>query len=240
MIDPVEILGPKGRIAARLEQYEERPQQLEMARAVTAAIEGRRHLIVEAGTGVGKSFAYLVPAILAATAEPPPSDDDGDENRPRRRIVVSTHTIALQEQLVLKDIPLLKAVMPNEFTAVLVKGRGNYVSLRRLKAAQDRARNLFIDDSEIEQLRELASWAKQSSDGSLADLPFSPLDGVWDEIKSDSGNCMGRNCPTYDTCFYYQARRRASRAQILVVNHALFFSDLALRRAAQVFCRTTT
>ncbi len=231
MIDPVEILGPKGRIAARLEQYEERPQQLEMAWAVAAAIEGRRHLIVEAGTGVGKSFAYLVPAILAATAEPPPSDDDGDENRPRRRIVVSTHTIALQEQLVLKDIPLLKAVMPNEFTAVLVKGRGNYVSLRRLKAAQDRARNLFIDDSEIEQLRELASWAKQTIDGSLSDLPFSPQDGVWDEIKSDSGNCMGRNCPTYDTCFYYQARRRASRAQILVVNHALFFSDLALRRA---------
>ncbi len=236
----VEIWGRRDASPRGLQQYEERPQQLEMARAVAAAIEGRRHLIVEAGTGVGKSFAYLVPAILAATAEPPPSDDDDDENRPRRRIVVSTHTIALQEQLVLKDIPLLKAVMPNEFTAVLVKGRGNYVSLRRLKAAQDRARNLFIDDSEIEQLRELASWAKQTTDGSLADLPFSPHDGVWDEIASDSGNCMGRNCPTYDTCFYYQARRRASRAQILVVNHALFFSDLALRRAAQAFCPITT
>jgi ATP-dependent DNA helicase DinG len=268
MIDPVDILGPQGRIAVRLANYEQRPQQLEMAQAVSAAIEGRRHLIVEAGTGVGKSFAYLVPAILAVTAEPP-TDDDKDENddrpaaasknqaqsgpvstprqvasggqtssriddsesRPIRRIVISTHTIALQEQLVQKDIPLLRSIMPNEFTAVLVKGRRNYLSLRRLKAAQERAKNLFIVDEEIEQLRELGRWAKQTADGSLADLSFRPINDVWDETASDSGNCMGRSCPTYADCFYYQARRRASRAQILVVNHALFFSDLALRRA---------
>jgi ATP-dependent DNA helicase DinG len=243
MIDPAEILGPGGRIAARLAGYEERPEQLEMARAVAAAIEGRRHLIVEAGTGVGKSFAYLAPAILAATAEPIPDGEEGDDDRSRpgkpprddkdrpiRRIVVSTHTIALQEQLVQKDIPLLRAVMPNEFTAVLVKGRGNYVSLRRLKAAEERARNLFIVDQEIEQLRELARWAKKSTDGSLAELSFRPINSVWDEIESDSGNCMGRNCPTYGDCFYYHARRRAAGAQILIVNHALFFSDLALRR----------
>lgn len=244
-LNAVAILGPSGRIAARLQQYEERPQQLEMAAAVAAAIEARRHLIVEAGTGVGKSFAYLVPAILAATAEPPDDEDDEsddrlriskpsenrDKNRPIRRIVVSTHTIALQEQLINKDIPLLKAVMPNEFTAVLVKGRGNYVSLRRLKAAQERAKSLFSVDEETDHLRELARWAKQTTDGSLADLDFRPLPAVWDEIDSDSGNCMGRNCPTYGDCFYYQARRRASRAQILIVNHALFFSDLALRRA---------
>ena len=259
MLTPGEILGPTGRIAARLSNYEQRPQQLEMADAVAAAIAGRRHLIVEAGTGVGKSFAYLVPAILAATAEPPVADDANDEsddrsrlsvrknagipltkpspqgegsiNRPIRRIVISTHTIALQEQLIQKDIPLLKAVMPNEFTAVLVKGRGNYLSLRRLKAAQDRAGSLFNADEETDQLRQLARWAKESTDGSLADLSFRPLDQVWDEVASDSGNCMGRNCPTHGECFYYQARRRASRAQILIVNHALFFSDLALRRA---------
>jgi ATP-dependent DNA helicase DinG len=242
MTDPAEILGPRGRIAARLAGYEERPEQLEMARAVAAAIEGRRHLIVEAGTGVGKSFAYLAPAILAATEAPPAYDEDDDnrlqftklprddKDRPIRRIVVSTHTIALQEQLVEKDIPLLRAVMPNEFTAVLVKGRGNYVSLRRLKAAQERARNLFIVDEEIQQLRELSTWAKKSTDGSLADLSFRPISSVWDEIDSDSGNCMGRNCATYGNCFYYQARRRAAGAQILIVNHALFFSDLALRR----------
>jgi ATP-dependent DNA helicase DinG len=259
-ISPIDILGPQGRIAARLKQYEERPQQLEMATAVAAAIEARRHLVVEAGTGVGKSFAYLVPAILAATAEvtkedvaeeddgfarsqngtsqsrrpvalPSAAKREGDKKQPIRRIVVSTHTIALQEQLVQKDIPLLKAVMPNEFTAVLVKGRGNYVSLRRLKLAQERSISLFNVDEELQQLRTLANWTKETNDGSLADLSFKPMGQVWDEISSDSGNCMGRNCPTYNDCFYYQARRRASHAQILVVNHALFFSDLALRRA---------
>ena len=245
MITPAEILGPQGRIAARLKNYEERPQQLAMAAAVAAAIGGRRHLIVEAGTGVGKSFAYLAPAILAATAEPVDENDDADDrrdrnngqkktadkNRPIRRVVVSTHTISLQEQLIQKDIPLLRSVIPNEFTAVLVKGRGNYLSRRRLKTAQERTVSLFSADEEMTQLRELASWAKQSTDGSLADLSFRPMGSVWDEIASDSGNCMGRSCPTYDACFYYQARRRASRAQILVVNHALFFSDLALRRS---------
>ncbi len=259
MLTSREILGPTGRIAVRLNNYEERPQQLEMADAVSAAIEALRHLIVEAGTGVGKSFAYLVPAILAATAEALVDDQDGTDDRlqhserkstrfpltlpspsggegsakhrPIRRIVVSTHTIALQEQLIQKDIPLLKVVMPNEFTAVLVKGRSNYVSLRRLKAAQERSKSLFSADEETDQLHELGRWSKETTDGSLANLPFRPLPQVWDEIASDSGNCMGRNCPTHGDCFYYQARRRASRAQILVVNHALFFSDLALRRA---------
>jgi ATP-dependent DNA helicase DinG len=244
MLTSAEILGPQGRIAARLNNYEERPQQLEMAAAVAETIDKRRHLIVEAGTGVGKSFAYLVPAILAATAEPVNSDDDDDGHgrktspkkkagkyRPIQRVVISTHTIALQEQLVQKDIPLLRSVIPNEFTAVLVKGRGNYLSKRRLKTAQERAVSLFNSDDEMTELRKLAAWAKESTDGSLADLAFRPINSVWDEIASDSGNCMGRSCPTYDSCFYYQARRRASRAQILVVNHALFFSDLALRRA---------
>ena len=115
------ILGPDGAVARRLGNYEPRPQQLQMADAVAAAIADKRHLMVEAGTGVGKSFAYLVPAILAATA-----DKDC-------KIVVSTHTISLQEQLVRKDIPFLEEVMPQEFRAVLVKGRSNYVSLRRLR-----------------------------------------------------------------------------------------------------------
>ena len=261
MIDTTEILGPTGRIAARLPNYEQRPQQLEMAQAVAAALEARQHLIVEAGTGVGKSFAYLVPAILAATAEPPSDDqpaDESDENpdtrplapgsargsrrnptphnepaapKPVRRIVVSTHTIALQEQLIQKDIPLLRSVMPQEFTAVLVKGRGNYLSRRRLKSAQERAISLFNADEETDQLSQLGRWSKETTDGSLADLSFRPIAGVWDEVASDSSNCMGKSCPTHESCFYYQARRRAAHAQILVVNHALFFSDLALRRA---------
>src|SRR5947207_1630446 len=120
------ILGPDGTIARRLTGYEARPQQLTMADAVADAIAGRHHLMVEAGTGVGKSFAYLVPAIQAATA---------DKNC---RVVISTHTISLQEQLVRKDLPFLQRAMPRPFNAVLVKGRGNYLSRRRLRVAQKR------------------------------------------------------------------------------------------------------
>jgi ATP-dependent DNA helicase DinG len=268
MFTPDEILGPSGRIAARLTNYEARGEQLAMAEAVDRAIREKHHLVVEAGTGVGKSFAYLVPAILAAAGEQrQAASDDEDEsgnkslqdshNRPHPnplpkgegtlkktlpegegtddeksrslRVVVATHTISLQEQLMEKDLPFLNSVIPLEFSAVLVKGRSNYISLRRLKNAMERMANLFDDEEELEQLREINKWSKKTTDGSLADLDFRPMAAVWDEVASDHGNCMGRQCPTYAKCFYYQARRRMQHAQILVVNHALFFSDLALR-----------
>src|SRR5262245_52157269 len=223
MLTTEEILGPSGRIAARLEHYDQRPEQLAMAAAVAEAIENRHHLIAEAGTGVGKSFAYLVPAILAA------AQNTGGDDAPPPRIVISTHTISLQEQLMQKDLPLLRSVIPLEFTAVLVKGRGNYLSLRRMKLASSRAASLFSREEEFAELRSLVDWSRETGDGSLADLEHKPLPSVWDEVESDSVNCLGRQCPTYKECFYYRARRRVQHAQILVVNHALFFSDLALR-----------
>ncbi len=223
MLSPADILGPNGRVAARLEHYEARGEQMQMAEAVADALQKSHHIVVEAGTGVGKSFAYLVPAILAATV---PSDED----EPAQRVVISTHTISLQEQLITKDLPLLNAVIPREFTAVLVKGRGNYVSLRRLELANKRANSLFARDQELQELRQINQWAASSHDGSLSDLSFRPSGAVWDEVVSDSNNCMGRRCPHCDQCFYYRARRRVHNAQILIVNHALFFSDLALRR----------
>jgi ATP-dependent DNA helicase DinG len=215
-----DILGPGGLIARRLPHYEQRPQQLAMARAVAEAIGARRHLVVEAGTGVGKSFGYLAPAILAAThpaQEQPP------------RVVVSTHTISLQEQLILKDLPLLNSVLPREFSSVLVKGRRNYLSLRRFHSARERSQTLFEHEDQHAQMRRLRDWVEATPDGSLSDLPFTPDPTVWDEAASESGNCLGRQCPTYNACFYFRERRRAQHAQILVVNHALFFSDLALR-----------
>ncbi len=221
---PRDILGPDGRIAARLPHYELRGEQLEMADAVHQALQQKRHLIVEAGTGVGKSFAYLVPAILAATEQ-----TSGGESA-HKRIIISTHTISLQEQLMQKDLPLLRSVMPQEFTAVLVKGRGNYISLRRLELARSRATSLFTHRDEFDELRQISDWATVTSDGSLADMKHRPLPQVWEEVQSDSGNCLGRQCPRHKDCFYYQARSRVHNAQILVVNHALFFSDLALRR----------
>jgi ATP-dependent DNA helicase DinG len=243
MLSPDDVLAADGRLAARLPGWESRPEQLAMARAVDAAIRERRHLMCEAGTGVGKSLAYLVPAVLAVTADqeaevprqPAADDDDPFAEVPPgarpRRVVVSTNTIALQEQLVGKDVPLVSAVMPREFSAVLAKGRGNYVSLRRLEVAQQRAGSLFRDDGEVDELRTIAGWAKTTLDGSLADLPVVPMHGVWDEVQSDSANCMGRACPHHQQCHYMTARRRLAGAQVVIVNHALFFSDLALRRS---------
>ena len=163
-----------------------------------------------------------MPAILAAT--------DPTLDKPPR-VVVSTHTISLQEQLIRKDLPLLNSVIPREFSAVLVKGRRNYISLRRLQAALGRSSSLFDDDEAIDQLARSAHWSEQT-ERRLAEptSTTSRCRQVWDEVASDSGNCLGRRCPTYDKCFYYQDRRRVQHAQILVVNHALFFSDLALRR----------
>jgi ATP-dependent DNA helicase DinG len=231
MLTPREILGPEGSIARRLKNYEYRPQQLQMADAVAAALRDRTHLLVEAGTGVGKSFGYLVPAILAVTADPT-REPEGDKPQPKRKpIIVSTHTISLQEQLLSKDLPFLRAVTPREFTTVLVKGRANYISLRRLDLALSKAASLFHESVEFDQLRRIRDWAKDTHDGSRSDLSFRPLPTVWDEVASDSGNCLGRSCPTHAQCHYFAARRYVHTAQILVVNHALFFSDLALRQA---------
>jgi ATP-dependent DNA helicase DinG len=175
--------------------------------------------MIEAGTGVGKSFAYLVPAIFAAL-------DDPD-----CRVVVSTHTISLQEQLIHKDIPFLRKVMPRPFKAVLVKGRSNYLSLRRLRVAQQRAGLLFGGQDDQLQLQQIGTWSDKTIEGSRSDLPFQPAPAVWDLVESDSTNCLGRRCNDYDSCFYFKARKQIGGAHLLVVNHALFCSDLALRRS---------
>ncbi len=220
----IDILGAHGSIARRLARYEQRQQQLDMADAVANAIATKKHLIVEAGTGVGKSFGYLVPAILSLT-ENQESKDGG-----KRRIVISTHTISLQEQLMQQDIPLLNSVIPLEFSAVLAKGRNNYISLRRLKLALQRTDSLFQSGEEDQQLKSVRQWATETRDGSRADLKLNVLPTVWDEVRSDSGNCLGRKCPTYQQCHYFAARQRLQNADLLIVNHALFFSDLALRQ----------
>src|SRR3954468_20114318 len=214
-----DILAPEGAIARRLaERYEFRPQQIEMATAVGEALESGEHLLVEAGTGVGKSFAYLLPAIDFAVKQ-------------KKRIVISTHTINLQEQLIEKDIPLLQSVYPNEFSAVLVKGRSNYLCQRRLEQTRGRQNFLFDHDKQLESLWAIEDWATRTTDGSLADLPSIPDRDVWDKVAAEHGNCLGKKCTFYERCFWQAAKRRMQSGNILVVNHALFFSDLALRMA---------
>ena len=223
-ISAEQILGKDGSIARRLDSYESRPEQLALAASVEDSIRNGHHLVAEAGTGVGKSFAYLIPAILAARQR-------RDKDDKCARIVVSTHTISLQEQLIRSDIPFLQAVLPVEFSAVLVKGRGNYLSLRRAgKAVQRASQKMIFEMDGQKQLAQIYGWGQKTTDGSRADLSFRPMSQVWDEVASDHGDCMGRKCPHHNDCFYYKARRRVYNADLLVVNHALFFSDLALRR----------
>jgi ATP-dependent DNA helicase DinG len=213
-LDVKKIFSADGDVCRTLANFEVRHEQIEMARAVQRAFLNGRHLAVEAGTGVGKSFAYLVPAADLA------SNGMG-------RVLVSTFTITLQEQLVYKDIPFLSRCLPQKFNAVLAKGRSNYLCKRRLKFALQRER-LLIEDTDS-QLDRIWDWAQQTKDGSLSDLPFLPKGRIWDRVKSEHGNCRGRKCLNFRDCFYWAARRRLENADIIVANHALLFSDLVLK-----------
>jgi ATP-dependent DNA helicase DinG len=211
-----EILGPSGPVANRLPLYEERPQQVRMAAAVRSAIEEGRHLLVEAGTGVGKSFAYLVPVILRAAES-------------SEKVLISTHTIALQDQLLRKDLPFLSGILPAEFSVVVAKGRANYLCMRRLRSTLAEERALFEFQTDVEELKKITAWADETTDGTIQSLPFSPKSEVWSRVSAEVGNCMGHNCPYHGQCHFQTARRRLQNANVVIANHALVFSDLALR-----------
>jgi ATP-dependent DNA helicase DinG len=213
-LDIQEVFAPGGFISRSLTGFEVRPQQVEMAGAVQRALLDGRHLVVEAGTGVGKSFAYLVPIIETV-------------RRTGSKAVISTYTITLQEQLINKDIPFIADCIPQTFVAALAKGRGNYLCKRRLEFALRRQSSLFDDfGSELELI---SNWANETEDGSLSDMSFLPKNQIWDRVKSEHGNCRGRKCPHFRACFYWRARRCLEKADIVVANHALLFSDLVLR-----------
>ncbi len=214
LLDIRETLSPAGPIAQRLPAFERRPQQMRMACAIKKALADGRHLVTEAGTGVGKSFAYLIPAIEQIYQR-------------AGKVLISTFTITLQEQLINKDIPFLADCLPGSFTAALAKGRGNYLCRRRLQFALRRQAGLFDElGSELETIKR---WANQTKDGSLSDIPFVPKSLLWDAVRSEHGNCRGRKCPNFHDCFYWRARRRLENADIIVANHALMFSDLVLK-----------
>lgn len=213
-LDIESALSADGLIARSFSGYEFRPQQVQMARAIKDAFAGHRHLVAEAGTGIGKSFAYLTPAIELV-------------HREKTKVLISTFTITLQEQLVNKDIPFLAKSLPQTFTAVLAKGRGNYLCKRRLEFAMRRQVTMFDDFGST--LASLNQWANQTKDGSLSDIPVLPKNHIWDAVKSEHGNCRGRKCPHFSRCFYWRARRQLDNADIIVANHALMFSDLLLK-----------
>jgi len=208
------ILGPDGPIAKNLQGYEYRESQVEMAIEVADAFNNSKISIIEAGTGTGKTMAYLIPSIMWAINN-------------KEKILISTNTINLQEQLLKKDIPLLKEVLDIQFNAVLVKGRNNYLCLRKAKAEES---DLTIGvDENLDELMTLIQWSKITDDGSLSDLNFIPREEIWDRLKCESDTCLRVKCSFYKNCFLLKARRKASQADLLIVNHHLLFADLSLR-----------
>ncbi len=217
-LDPARIdaiLGTKGEVAQQLKGYEDRPEQLRMALCVAEAFNRGQLAVIEAGTGTGKSLAYLVPALLWAL-------NNGE------RVVVSTNTINLQQQLISKDLPLLQRATGLEFRAVLVKGRSNYLCHRR-GAEAGREPGLFASSEETE-LQSILQWGEATNDGSRDDLSFNPTPSVWEEVCCEADQCSRVRCRDYGRCFFHKARRQAAQANLLVVNHALLLSDLALRQ----------
>lgn len=210
-----EIFGPDGLIARAHPDYEYRTGQVQMAEAVLRAFEEKRHLVVEAGTGTGKTLAYLVPAIAAATAT-------------GGRVIVSTGTKNLQEQLMEKDIPFLQRVLPKRFTAAYMKGRGNYACLDKIRKAENTP--ILEGIGEIDYFDKVRRWAGKSEVGDRAELTELPeYLSFWRHIDARSETCLGQKCADFDPCFITRMRARAMDADIVVVNHHLFFADLALR-----------
>lgn len=205
------ILSPSGPLEEALERYEYRPQQLEMARGVAGALTDRRPLIVEAATGTGKTLAYLLPAILSG-----------------RRVVVSTGTKALQEQLFTKDLPLLEQCLDVDFEAVLLKGRRNYLCKYRFEQMRQSPTLRSKEDAKL--WPRIRRWATETTTGDRAEVDGMPDDyATWSELSVGSESCLGRDCTHWDDCFVQLARRRAQDADVIVVNHYLFFADLTLK-----------
>ncbi|TFG85057.1 MAG: hypothetical protein E4H20_01425 [Spirochaetales bacterium] len=209
------VLEAGGKLSSRLPVYEVRESQLQLVRSVARALNDGYILAAEAGTGVGKSFAYLIPALAWSA-------------RNKERIVVSTATINLQRQLMDKDIPLVASIFKKKLKAVLVKGRGNYLCLNRLHDALDEE-GLFAGDDH--PLRQITAWADDSPTGDRSDLSFWPEDAVWSRVCSEADDCLGLRCPYREDCFVLKVKRDAADADLLVANHHILFSDLAARRA---------
>src|SRR5512137_646589 len=204
-----EIFSPTG-ILSRAKNFEYRPQQQQMAVAVAHALARGEHLAVEAGTGVGKSLAYLVPAILYAVAN-------------KKKAVVCTHTINLQEQLTQKDLPILEQILPVKFAFSMLKGRANYLCTRRLHKALQQTGNLFTS-SEAEELQRIFDWSKTTTDGSLSDFEVEPDPKVWAQVCSERGLCSPKACGhtsdfarQHDVCFFQKVRNRILSSDVLVL-----------------------
>lgn len=214
------VLLPDGRVAEIMgDRYERREEQLDMLESVARSFNDNDISLIEAGTGTGKTLSYLVPAVNWALKN-------------EERVVISTNTINLQEQLIDKDIPLLYDAFDDDFNYSLVKGMRNYLCLLRTETIQE---GLFemADEDEVGSIDDILQWAKVTEDGSLSDLNFTPPDSVWEKVSAESDSCLRARCPYYSRCFFYKSRREIASSQLLIVNHHLLFSDLAIKSASE-------
>jgi len=209
----VEVLGPGGTLEGHIPGFAHRAPQLEMARAVARALDGEHHLLVEAGTGTGKTFAYLVPALLSG-----------------RRVVVSTGTRVLQDQIFDKDLRALDGPLPVEGRVAVLKGRTNYLCLHRYKALGTSMLPSPLVPADLEALSEWADATETGDQAEVADLP--ETHPIWREVTVGADQCLGAKCPDFDPCFITRAKRRAMAADVIVVNHHLLFADLGLKFGA--------
>jgi len=212
----VSIFDKEGLLSSKIEKFEYRPQQGKMAEEVERVLEDGGVLLVEAGTGCGKTFAYLVPLIFWTL-----------ENN--TRAVVATFTKTLQQQIIEKDIPTLRRVLGVDFEAALCLGCENYLCLRRFYAWEKQG--LFLDEALAQQAIELINWQRQTESGLRQDLPFPVREDLWSAVSRKARLCLGRLCPFWENCYYTRALRRQREAQILVANHALFFANIAAEGA---------
>ncbi|MCB1149547.1 MAG: DEAD/DEAH box helicase family protein, partial [Chlamydiia bacterium] len=216
----VSLLAPNGRLQTFLPQFESRAEQIEMLTLIARSFNDHSLSLVEAGTGTGKSIAYLLPSILKAVKH-------------GERVLLSTKTINLQQQLLEKDLPVCAKALGISFKAVLVKGMGNYLCLRKLEDTQ--AEIELSPSEEREQLRAISAWSGTTRDGSKAELGFQPYGGVWEKVSCESDTCSYRKCPHFDRCYFFKARAEAEDAHLLVSNHHLLFADLAMRSEQENF-----
>ncbi|HNW36016.1 MAG TPA: hypothetical protein PKM25_13845, partial [Candidatus Ozemobacteraceae bacterium] len=217
----VALLKPDGTIFKKLEGHEERPGQIGLMESVIDALNTPSHAILEGETGVGKSLAYLIPALFFA-------------HQRKCRVAVSTNTINLQSQLCGKDLPFLSRYMPFPFTFALMKGRSNYLCRRRMAEMENPMEGeVLLDADELDEYLKLRLWGQKTSDGSLGDLTWEPKESLWEKVCADKDSCLHIRCSEFKRCFFFESRRKASEADLLVVNHNLLFSDLALRAESQ-------
>ena len=209
------VFGDSGLIAQFHDNYEYRVGQVRMAKKIAESFEEKKHLIVEAGTGTGKTLAYLIPAI-------------NESHRTKKRIIISTGTKNLQEQLMEKDIPFLQKIFPKKFKAAYMKGRSNYACLYRIHKSGDQP--MLDGVGSVDNFREVVDWSRESKTGDRAELTYLPENlPFWNRINAKSEICIGQKCPDYEPCFITRMRTSAEHADIVIVNHHLFFADLNVR-----------